>query len=84
MENPQLFTESKPPAKTFAHGQGETGNANRAQALNYLEALIPDCLEQLESQSICRYGYIGRKDEQCVSLLPALSFFKITRQVYRA
>lgn len=35
-------------------------------------------------QSDCCYDYVGRKDEQCVFPLPALSFFKIKRQVYRA
>jgi len=51
MENlPELFTETKTPtAKQFAHGQGEGGNANRKQAVEYLEALIPGFLTEYES-----------------------------------
>lgn len=190
MENlPELFTETKQPAKAPAHGQGETGNANRNQAVEYLEALVPGFVDQFEDiealhaemymkqfmdylrqkwgvvvlafllapmvalgqayevkgefknhisfssgdwcgcltridavkiccapfdckvnaageiycktycdvgascntfdgtawvQSDCCYWMVGRKDEQCVCPLPLLSFFKISRQVYRA
>lgn len=48
MENPQLFIAQKPPAKTFAHGQGETGNANRSQAIDHIATKAQDFVSQFE------------------------------------